>query len=450
MHNKQHIVIIGAGLAGSLMAIYLARRNLTVSVYERRHDIRQRQFKGGRSINLGLSARGIQALTEAGLIDKVMAGAVVMRGRVVHAPDGSRTFQAYGKDEHEVLHSIDRNELNQLLIDEADQYNNVTFYFQQRCVRLDKESRTLYLQDEQTGETNPIQADVIIGADGAFSVVRQQIYRGERANYSQEFLHWGYKELTLPAGPDNTSLIEHQALHVWPREQGLIVSHANQNGSHTITLFLPFSHGSPYSFDTLQTDEEILAFFQDWFADLVPLMPDLPSQFQQHPTGRLVTIHTDPWYYQDWVVLIGDAAHAVYPFYGQGMNSALEDCTLLDACIGRLAHQPNWATIFQTFQTQRKRHTDTLSQLSKQNFIELSSKLKSPLFIARKKADILLNQLFPEQWLPIYTMVSHTTIPYADAVQRAQKQEQILKWGSLSLAATTLLAGSKLLTRRPK
>lgn len=447
MVEKQKVVVVGAGLAGSLMAIYLARRGFEVAVYEQRHDIRRQDYAEGRSINLGLSARGIQALTEAGLIDKVMADAVRMKGRMIHAVDGFLTFQPYGTTSEEVLHSIDRNELNKLLISEADTFDNVTFHFKKQCVRVDKEQRLLQMYDADSQETETITADLVIGADGAFSRIRQQLQRGERASYEQEFLDWGYKELSLPPGPNNTSLIEHEALHVWPRGNALIVSHANKNGSHTLTLFLPFENET-YCFETLQTPDDVLTFFKEQFSDVIPLLPDLTEQFFTHPTGKLVTIQTAPWYYQDWVVLVGDAAHAVYPFYGQGMNSALEDCTTLDRCIERYGASRNWENIFRTFQAQRKPHTDTLAELSKQNFIELSSKLKSPWFVLRKQADIVLNRLFPQQWLPIYTMIAHTTIPYADAVERAAKQERVLKWGLTGLGAVVVLLLLRLF--RPK
>ncbi len=437
MDSKPRIAIMGAGLAGSLMAIYLARHGFQVAVYERRADMRRERVEAGRSINLGLSARGVLALTEAGVIDQVLARAVRMHGRVVHTPEGSRLFQPYGKNPQEVLYSIERDDLNKTLMQAAGRFPHVTFHFQRRCLMLDKESRRAVVRDETSGQVEEIAADVILGADGAFSTVRQQMQAGERADFHQEYLPWGYKELHLPAGPDGRSQIEHEALHVWPRGQALIVSHPNVDGSHTLTPFIPFE--GEESLCSLTTPAAVRQFFQRHFADLLPLMPQLPQQFVDQPTGRLVTIQVAPWYYQDWIGLIGDACHAVYPFYGQGMNAALEDCRILNGVIARHGTSLNWQAIFQTYQAERKRHTDTLAQLSKDNFVELSSRLRSPWFVLRKRADIWLNQLFPHTWLPLYTMVAHTTIPYADAVARAQRQERLLQGGLVGAGMAAIL-----------
>lgn len=432
------VVIAGAGLAGSMLAIYLAREGYDVTVFERRPDMRVHEIEGGRSINLGLSARGIQALRHAGLADTMLERAVVMEGRVIHRQDGTAVFHAYGKNRREVLHSIDRRELNRLLLDEAERCG-AKIEFEQRLVDLDKAGRSLTFRHEPTGAIEKVGADLLIGADGAFSVVRPKLHEGEIGEFSQEWLPWGYKELSLPADANGRSKVKLDALHVWPRGNSLIVSHPNRDGSHTLTLFLPFE-GERHSFASLKTKAQVKEMLETVFPDLLPMVPDLVDQYFSHPTGKLLTIKTAPWHWQDWAVLVGDAVHAVYPFYGQGMNSALEDCVTLAELI-RHRKGGDWGELFREFQDLRKIHTDTLCELSKDNFYELSDRVRSRSYVLRKQADVLLNRLFPDLWIPLYTMVSHTTIPYADAVERARRQERILKGIGFG-AAAALLGGA--------
>ncbi|MEM9594613.1 MAG: NAD(P)/FAD-dependent oxidoreductase [Acidobacteriota bacterium] len=421
--DRPRAVVVGAGLAGSMMAIYLGRAGYGVDVYERRADLRAEDQDGGRSINLGLSARGLKALERAGLKDHMLERAVVMAGRVVHRIDGGDVFQPYGKDQREVLHSIDRQELNRILMTRAETAGEVRIHFRHRLKDLDKSARTLTFEDLDTGAEETVEAPLVIGADGAFSTVRQKLHVGERADFQQEFLPWGYKELTLPADPGGRSRVKLDALHVWPRGQALIVTHPNRDGSHTVTLFLPFE-GGRNSFEALRRPADVERLFAEQFPDLPPLMPDLVEQFFDNPVGRLVTTRTQPWFSSDWAVLLGDACHAVYPFYGQGMNSALEDCVVLADLLQGRRH--GFEEAFRRFQARRKIHTDTLAELSKQNFLELSSHLRSPAFVLRKKLDVWLNRLFPELWKPLYSQVAHTTVPYADAVARSQRQERYL------------------------
>lgn len=418
--DAQRVTIVGGGLAGSLLALSLSERGYAVDVFERRSDPRVIGAESGRSINLGLSKRGIQALTEVGLIDMVMPLTVVMRGRMIHAPDGGTRLQPYGKNRGEVLYSIDRNELIQLLLDRADRQPGVTLHFEHRFVSADKERRTLEMESE--GAIRTIDADWVICADGAFSRCRPEMQRGIRADYHQEYLEWGYKELTLAAGPDGQSVIDLTALHVWPRAHCLFVSHPNRDGSHTLTLFLP--HEGPDSFETTKTPEDIRALFQKYFPDLLPMLPALVDQWISRPTGALLTTKTAPWRFEDWMVLVGDSAHAVYPFYGQGMNSAFEDCSALLSALK--ANANDRARAFTVYEQSRRPQTDVLMELSKANFVELRQKVSSPWFLARKRLDVALNRLMPKVWLPIYTMVSHTTMPYAEALARARKQDRIL------------------------
>jgi len=441
MQSQEHVVILGGGLAGSLFALYLARRGARVDVYERRADPRKLGVtKGGRSINLGLSKRGITSLAEVGLRDEVLATAVAMEGRVIHDLDGAQHFQPYGKNRQEVLHSIDRNELNEILLDRAEEHPNVALHFEHRCVAIDHATREVSIE-KPGGTIERLRADWFLGADGAFSKVREEMQRGLRANYSREFLEWGYKELTLPANADGSSQLKLNALHVWPRGHCLIVSHANRNGSHTLTLFLPFE--GPDSFEHIHGRADIERLFRKFFPDLAPLLPDLCDEWERHPTGTLVTTKTAPWHLDDWLVLVGDACHAVYPFYGQGMNSAFEDCAALSRA---LAQHADRATAFREYERSRKPHTDTLAELSKANFVELRQKVASPLFLLRKRLDVFLNRLAPEGWLPLYTMIAHTTIPYGDALVRARKQDRVLLAVATTAAAIAVL-GAALLVR---
>lgn len=434
MHQATpRIAIVGGGLAGSLLALALAQQGKAVDVYERRPDPRQQGLAAGRSINLGLSKRGMLGLSMVGLLDEVLARAVTMRGRVIHAPDGSTRYQPYGKDDSEVLHSIDRNELNLLLLERAQQHPQVRLHFEHKLVAVDKAQRRL--QFEHQGQLLDVTPAWVVGADGAFSAMRRELQHGERADFHQEYLEWGYKELTLAARPDGSSVIEKTALHVWPRSHCLFVSHPNRDASHTLTLFLPFEGED--SFATVQSRDDVSRLIGKYFPDLMPLLPNLLQQWEQHPTGALLTIRCNPWRYQDWAVLVGDACHAVYPFFGQGMNSAFEDCvTLL-----QMLQQSNWDSgqAFAAYEQARRRHTDALCELSKRNFVELRQTVQSPWFQLRKKLDLSLNRLLPQRWLPLYTMIAHTTMPYADAWDKAKRQDRLLATLSLLVAA---LAGS--------
>ncbi|MBU1621698.1 MAG: FAD-dependent monooxygenase [Gammaproteobacteria bacterium] len=425
--EKKRIAIIGAGLAGSLLALKLSQQGYAVDVYERRSDPRALSAHAGRSINLGLSKRGMQALASVGLLEEVLKTAVVMRGRVIHFPDGSTKYQAYGKNDNEVLHSIDRNELNNLLLDHSEQYKDLKLHFNHKLVSAEKTKRLLEFSNE--GRVVTVTPAWVIGADGAFSTMRKEMQYGERADYQQEYLEWGYKELTLEAGSDGQSVIELSALHVWPRNHCLFVSHPNLDGSHTLTLFLPFKGAD--SFQCLHTPADVRVLIDKYFPDLTPLLPSLLEQWDRHPVGALITTRTNQWSFEDWAVLVGDACHAVYPFFGQGMNSAFEDCYML---IALLAERPtDLATVFKTYEEKRRLHTDALAELSKQNFTELRQKVQSPWFHARKKLDVLLNKLFPSAWLPLYTMIAHTTIPYAEARERARRQDNVINFGSAAI-----------------
>lgn len=449
--SQPRVVIVGAGLAGSLAAVYFARRGYTVDVYERRAD--PRLYPPGindRSINLGLSARGMRALAEVGLLTDVLKRSVPMRGRVVHSPQGEVTFQPYGVQADQILHSVLRDDLIALLVDAAASRPAVRFHFGWRMEQLDRDKPAVTVVSVEDGRSVEVAADLVVGADGAFSTVRAQMQHGLRADHAQEFLAWGYKELTLPVGPDGRPQVRLEALHVWPGEQGMMIAHPNVDGSLTCSLFMPWE-GEP-SFATLTNAQAVEEFLDANFPDARSLMPNVVEEILTHPTGHLVTVRTSHWHYADRVVLVGDACHAVYPFYGQGMNSAFEDCLVLDQC---LDHHSDRAAALAAYQAARKPHTDVLADLSTRNFLDLRDRVHRPGYAARAAADRLLARLFPRRWVPLYTMVAHTTTPYADALARAQRQDRILRAAAagalavgVSAAYLSIRAANRALRRR--
>jgi kynurenine 3-monooxygenase len=423
IEKDSRIIIVGAGMGGLLLAIYLSRLGYEIEIYERRTDMRKENGPPGRSINMTLATRGQRALEEVGLLDAVMAITIPLKGRMIHDLDGTRTFQAYGKNGSEAIHSIKRDQLNITLMNAAQALPNVKLFFNKRCSTIDKQHNIIYLQDERTKQIEPLKADIIVGADGAFSTVRQQMHRGERAYYKQDFLDWGFKELQMPAATGNSHQLENDALHIWPRGDHMLLAMPNADGSFTCTCILPFE--GEYSFASMKSDEDILGLFNMWFPDAVPLMPNLVTEFMENKISEMITTHTYPWYYKDRLVLIGDSCHAVVPFYGLGMNAAFEDCAVLSDCISRCTG--DLEATFAEYQQLRKPNTDVLAELSKQNFIELRQRIESPLFVARKKMEVMLNRVFPRAWTPLYSMMSHTTMPYADALKRSQKQNRIAR-----------------------
>lgn len=435
-HKHNRIAIVGAGLSGSLMAVYLARLGYEIDIYERRGDMRQEQEERGRSINLTLAARGLAALKEVGLFDNIIKMTIPLKGRLLHSEAGPVNFQPYGRNESEVIHSVLRNDLNIALMNAAQEFANVRFHFNRCCTGLDKNNGLLQLVDGGTGEVTTVKTDLIIGADGAFSSVRQQMHRGERARYQQSFLDWGYKELTIPPGPDGSFQMSNQGLHIWPRGNRMLMAMPNFDGSFTCTCILPF--GGEGSFGTLKADEQIIELFTRHFPDALPLIPMLAEGFKQNPVVEMITTCTFPWHYKDRVVLLGDACHAVVPFYGQGMNVAFEDCSILHRCI--VEKDGDLETAFQIYEQLRKPHTDALGDLSTENFTELRERTKSPLFVARKQVDVFLNKLFPHIWVPLYTRISHTTMPIAEAVAKDKKQNKIARWCGIDLLLMLLAA----------
>ena len=428
MTQQPPVVVVGAGLAGAVMACYVARAGRRVDVYEKRPDPRVAGQDQGRSINLALSTRGLHALRELGLAEEVLKCSVLMRGRMIHSPVGALAFQPYGKDDSEALHSVSRAGLNLLLVEAAARYETVRLFFGRRCTGLAADGVAAEFPDG----TAP--ADVVVGADGAYSAVRGWMQRQDRFDYQQEYLSHGYKELTIPAGPGGAHRMEKHALHIWPRGRFMLIALPNLDGSFTGTLFAPFD--GPDGFAALKTQADVTAYFRERFPDAAALTPDLARDFLDNPTGSLATIRCRPWRVGR-AVLVGDACHAVVPFLGQGMNAAFEDCTVLHQCLQE--HGWDWGRAAADYEGRRKRHADALADLCIENYREMRDRVASPLFVLQKKMAILLHRLFPHWYLPLYTMVEFTRIPYADAVRRARTQNRIV-WAAVAGLAALLAA----------
>jgi kynurenine 3-monooxygenase len=428
--------LIGSGLAGGLLAAYLGRRGYEVDLYERRADPRAGNTVGGRSINLALSTRGIHALQQLGIGDEVMRHAIPMRGRMIHDKSGGLHFAPYDRDPNKCINSIGRGALNTATIEAAQRYPNVRVMFNHLCTDVDLDGPVAHLVDIEKGQlTLEARGDAVIGVDGAFSAVRQSMQRRLNSfEYDENYLAHGYKELTIPPAPDGSWRMEKHALHIWPRRSFMMIALPNPDGSFTCTLFWEFA--GPRSFETTKTDDDVRRFFDEEFPDAVPLMPALLTDFRENPTGSLVTIRCAPWSYQDKVALVGDAAHAVVPFYGQGMNAAFEDCVVLDECLTE--YPDNRERAFAEYFSRRKENADALADLAVANFIEMRDKTASKTFRAKKKLDHLLEGLLPGVYLPLYTMVTFTRIPYAEAAHRARRQDRIV-YASLIAALVVII-----------
>ncbi|MFW5967522.1 MAG: FAD-dependent oxidoreductase [Persicimonas sp.] len=414
------INIAGAGLSGSLMACYLAERGHRVEVFEYRDDFRRAEFVGGRSINLALSTRGLNALAGVGLEKTVREMCIPMYGRLIHDTNGELDFQSYGREEQHI-NSISRAGLNRLLVDRADRYDDVTFHFRTKCTGVDLETGAPRLVDLETDEHYEGPEGLTIGADGAFSKVRMRMMKTDRYDYQQSYLSHGYKELTIPPADDGGHRLETNALHIWPRHDFMLIALPNQDGSFTVTLFLPFE--GEKSFEALDDEAAVEAFFEEQFPDALPHMPTLVEDFFDNPTGSLVTIRCEP-YHRGRAVIIGDAAHAVVPFYGQGMNAAFEDCFILDRLYEE--HDGDFGEILPRFSESRKPNADAIADLALYNYEEMRSKVADPDFLLRKTVEQKLHEQMPERWIPLYSMVTFTNIPYAEARARAAQQDRML------------------------
>ena len=418
MNESKHIAIIGAGLVGSLLSIYLVKRGYKVSVFERRFDMRQHQIDGGRSINMAMSNRGMRALAEVGLAEPLKESAVPMHGRMMHDHDGKLTFQAYGT-EGQFINSISRGTLNMELISQAEKLG-VQFFFEHRSTGVDFNKTEIAFQVHAAILHKTF--DIIIGADGNYSAVRSSMQATDRFEYSQTYIEHGYKEFRIPPGEGRQFQLEKNALHIWPRESYMLIALPNPDATFTVTLFFPFE-GNP-SFKSLKKPKAFAAFFEETFPDVAPLMPTLKEDFRDNPTSSLITVRCYPWAVHN-TLLIGDASHGIVPFFGQGMNSGFEDCRILDQLLDM--HSDDWEIVLPAFQKIRKPDTDAIAQLALENFVEMRDLVADDNFLLRKKIEARIHELHPDKWIPLYSMVTfHDNIGYADALAIGQKQKKIM------------------------
>jgi len=417
---SRQVSILGAGLVGSLLSIILRKRGHDVTVYERRPDMRNASMSAGRSINLAMSARGWKALELAGLRSELESIAIPMYGRQLHMPDGSQVFQPYSKN-NEAIYSISRGELNKSLMTLAEK-NGVQIEFEHRCTKVDVANNKLDFSLPGNKDKH-VQADLLFGADGAFSALRNAYTHMDKVNCAQNYLEYGYKELCIPPGKDGQMVMEREALHIWPRGNYMMIALPNTDNTFTCTLFMPFE--GEVSFAKLQTEQDVTEFFNQHFADAQAMMPALLEDFFTNPTASLITTHIFPWHYQDKSALIGDAAHAIVPFYGQGMNAGFEDCTVLSGLLEK--HDEDWGTILKAYQAARKPNGDAVAQLALLNFVEMRDKVGDMAFLERKKVEKELGKRYPDQFVSIYEMVSFSHTPYHTAISCIQAQDGLLQ-----------------------
>lgn len=415
-------VIIGGGPAGALLANYLGKGGYEVDVYEMRDDLRTAEVGRGKSINLALSYRGLCAMKPVGLTEEVMRLAVPMRGRMIHSVHGDVAFQSYGVEDSQAINSVSRSGLNVALLHAAAQYPSVRLHFNAKCNDIRLNSGEVTIIDTKSGAVSNVRGDIVASADGAFSTVRRAMQKMDRFNYSQIYLEHGYKELTIPPARTGEFALNKNALHIWPRRSFMMIALPNSDASFTCTLFWPFE--GRYSFAAIRTEKDLHELFEKQFPDTLSLMPSLAEDYFANPVGSMVTMRCSPWHVDDRVVLLGDACHAVVPFYGQGMNAAFEDVLVLSECMDQ--HRPDWRRVFKTYEASRKPNTDALADLAVANFIEMRDHTGSRLFLLKKKWQKLLGKLFPSWYVPLYTLVTFTRTPYAEAVVKARRQNRIV------------------------
>jgi len=416
----KQITITGAGLVGSLLACYLSKRGYSVNVYERRPDMRKAGYIGGRSINLALSHRGWKALKKTGLADAVAEISIPMFGRMIHDVAGTKQFIPYGTD-NQAIYSVSRGDLNRLLVEEAEKFPGVNFHFNHRCKEVDFENNTLDFETADGEKVSVKHSDVIFGADGAFSEIRYAMQRTPNFNIHQHHEPYGYKELHIPPGPNGEHLIEKNALHIWPRGSYMMIALPNMDGSFTVTLFTSFE--GPNSFAELTTPEAVKAFFETQFADALPLMPDVADTFFENPTASLCTIRCYPWKHKN-ACLIGDAAHAIVPFYGQGMNCGFEDVNELDDLLSDM--NENWDEVLSKFQLQRKPNSDAILDLALYNYIEMRDLSGRSDFQLRLRIEKKIAERFGDKFMTHYAMVTFSDLSYSEAKKRGEHQSQLL------------------------
>ncbi len=417
--NQKSILITGAGLVGALLALYMVRRGYRVSVYEKREDPRKTLLEDGRSINLALSHRGLRALKEAGLEKLLLENAIPMSGRMVHDIKGQTNFQPYSED-GQYINSISRGGLNRALIEQASK-QEVEFYFNQKCLAVDIVSQKAVFENYETGKLLDVSYDLIVGSDGAFSQVRQALENVSKGKTTVDRIPQGYKELTIPAGENGQHLMDKNALHIWPRGAFMLIALPNNDGSFTCTLFLPFDGANGFS--SIKNKIEGHAFFEKYFPDVLPLIGALEDDYFDSEASFLSTVHTFPWVHQDTAFLIGDSAHAIVPFYGQGMNAGFEDVRVLNELLEQW--NDDWSKVLPLYQATRKPNADAIAELSMRNFIEMRDLVADENFILRKKIEAAIHKKY-KNYLPLYSMVTFSDLPYSEALAKGKEHDQLM------------------------
>jgi len=420
---EKKVIIVGAGLVGSLWAIYMSKAGYKVTIYERRSDIRKAEISAGKSINLALSYRGWKALRGAGVDDEVKKIALPMYNRIMHDLEGNLTTQAYGKKD-QAIYSVSRGLLNSIMMTMAEEKGNAEIHYNYKCYDADLENGIVYFEDALTGEKKQDQADLVFAADGAFSAIRYNaMQKLNRFNYSQNFIEDGYKELLLPANEDGSYKLDEKALHIWPRGRFMLIALPNEDGSFTCTLFMPYDNHE-YAFNKLTNDTLVDAFFKNVFPDFHAIMPNLIENWHMHPLSSLAIVRCYPWTYGK-TALMGDSAHATVPFYGQGMNAGFEDCTVLWELMKK--HNEDWEKVFSEYQQTHKPNGDALQDLSLHNYHVMRDYVADPKFLLQKKIEARIFEKHPDKWMPLYSQVTFSHIPYSEAIAIGKKQDKIMK-----------------------
>jgi len=415
--------LIGAGLTGPLLATYLAQQGYSVEIFERRPDMRKESISAGRSINLALSARGNHALKEVGLYDKIKPNTIPMKGRMIHDLNGNTHLQPYGQKENEVIFSVSRAQLNMDLMTLAEETGKVTIRFNHQLLSADLEQNKLLFQLSNSLEEIELPFNRVIGCDGSASILRKSIVEKANIQYVKKPLGHGYKELTIPPLKSGKFRIEPNALHIWPRGNHMLIALPNNDCSFTCTLFFPMT--GTKSFETVKTKKDILDLFQSQFHDAIKLIPNLMEDFQKNSTGDLASVYCKPWHLGDKALLIGDAAHAVVPFFGQGMNASFQDCSTLAKLMGQ--NKNDWKTIFNTFSSVQVENGHAIADMAIENYLEMRDHVNDTEYKKRRNVELKLERMFPGQFIPRYSMVSFHQIPYAEVYQRGGKQSKIIR-----------------------
>ena len=426
MNKQQNILIVGAGLCGSLLALRLGQRGFNVSVYEMRPDLRKVDISAGRSINLAFSDRGNKAMKLVSIEDKVKALCIPMNGRMIHDKEGHTFLSNYSGRDHEYINSVSRGGLNALLLDEAEKHKNVSIYFNKKCKSVDFKNTTALFKDYETKSEFIEDADVIIATDGAGSAMRKSYYLAKKFlfSFSQDYLTHGYKELSILPTKTGDFKTYKNALHIWPRGTFMLIALPNLDGSFTVTLFLSYDEGA-YNFNNLTTPEIVSEFFQKEFPDALQLMPNLIEDFFNNPTAPLGTVKCSPWHYKGNTLLMGDSAHAIVPFYGQGMNASFEDVVEFDAVLDQ--DLESWEAVFRTYEATRKKDTDAIADLAIDNFHEMKDHVANPIFQEKRKLEMALEQNFPDAYSSKYSLVTfNEDMGYHEAMTRGRAQDKAI------------------------